>query len=662
MIRLPMADFSAGLMSGKLAGRYDLEAYLKACAELENWVPIPQGGVTYRPGSTYKTTTRNSAKARLLSWTCGPSTAFIVEIGHESGTGYLRVFQEVAGTFTQLVEFVNGSGGAVVPWSTDAMVAETHFAMDSSAFYLVNRNYAPRKLAWLGGTTFSFGTHTITGNTATAWAALTAYTSDDYCSNAGKIYRCTTPGTSAASGGPITMDPDITDGTVHWTYLGDGLPFQSTGNYPGAIAALNARLIFAASTNEPQAIWASRPFQPGNFTYFESKAFTFRQLMDKAEWADPDVPETEEVTEIRDITTSGNAFKIELRSEENEYILGMATQRDLIVFTTTSEWTLPRDITAINPRAEVQSRHGSTRIQPRTMGGFAYFASSPKTIRAAQYVYGSDTYEAADITMLSEACAAGILSWEFTLHPDPSLYVVLADGTMAILTRNRLSGAATWYAHSPAVGGGTEAIESVAAITGTDGDDDVYLIVKRGSSRFIEKMDRLFSGLHLDSAITATAAGGAISGLSHLNGMAVSAVQGDIVYTGTVAAGSVSPLSAEGDAIPNGACRVGLAFTATLRTMRLPEPSQEGSVIGLPRRLGRVGVSVYDTLSFKIGTKIADLTPKTYSAATTEEANIDITSENTMDVWVFIVQDTPLKATILAIAPEIVTLGDQGGA
>src|SRR5262245_27482960 len=55
-----------------------------------------------------------------------------------------------------------------------------------------------------------------------AWTASTAYIVGDRRSNASRSYQCITAGTSAASGGPNTTAADITDGTAHWTYLGEG--------------------------------------------------------------------------------------------------------------------------------------------------------------------------------------------------------------------------------------------------------------------------------------------------------------------------------------------------------------------------------------------------------------------------------------------------------
>ncbi len=40
----------------------------------------------------------------------------------------------------------------------------------------------------------------------------------------GRAYICTTAGTSAGSGGPTGEGNDITDGTVHWCWLGSDVP------------------------------------------------------------------------------------------------------------------------------------------------------------------------------------------------------------------------------------------------------------------------------------------------------------------------------------------------------------------------------------------------------------------------------------------------------
>jgi uncharacterized phage protein gp47/JayE len=56
----------------------------------------------------------------------------------------------------------------------------------------------------------------------TAWSALTLVAAGDQRTNGGNAYVCITTGTTAGSGGPTTTDADITDGTAHWMYMGEG--------------------------------------------------------------------------------------------------------------------------------------------------------------------------------------------------------------------------------------------------------------------------------------------------------------------------------------------------------------------------------------------------------------------------------------------------------
>lgn len=59
-----------------------------------------------------------------------------------------------------------------------------------------------------------------------AWTAITVYAIGDRCKNGDNAYEAVGPGTSAASGGPVAVDPaDIvgeTDGSVLWRFLGEG--------------------------------------------------------------------------------------------------------------------------------------------------------------------------------------------------------------------------------------------------------------------------------------------------------------------------------------------------------------------------------------------------------------------------------------------------------
>lgn len=60
----------------------------------------------------------------------------------------------------------------------------------------------------------------VQGIVAMAWAASEAYSLGDYVTNdSGKLYVCSSAGTSAGSGGPTGTSTGITDGGAEWDYV-----------------------------------------------------------------------------------------------------------------------------------------------------------------------------------------------------------------------------------------------------------------------------------------------------------------------------------------------------------------------------------------------------------------------------------------------------------
>ena len=82
----------------------------------------------------------------------------------------------------------------------------------------------------------------VTINTATAWAATTAYSVGDLRENDSpeNIYECITAGTSAGSGGPTGTGAAIVDNTVTWRFVGVGIGYNTvaaTATETGVVAA-----------------------------------------------------------------------------------------------------------------------------------------------------------------------------------------------------------------------------------------------------------------------------------------------------------------------------------------------------------------------------------------------------------------------------------------
>lgn len=67
------------------------------------------------------------------------------------------------------------------------------------------------------------------GLVSQSWAASTAVTVGQQMDNGGNVYRCTTAGTTAVSGGPTGTGSGISDGTAVWSYAGPvGITLDNT--------------------------------------------------------------------------------------------------------------------------------------------------------------------------------------------------------------------------------------------------------------------------------------------------------------------------------------------------------------------------------------------------------------------------------------------------
>jgi hypothetical protein len=52
-----------------------------------------------------------------------------------------------------------------------------------------------------------------------AWVASVSVIIGEHRTNGGNLYRCTTAGTTASSGGPTGTGSSVTDGTAVWAYV-----------------------------------------------------------------------------------------------------------------------------------------------------------------------------------------------------------------------------------------------------------------------------------------------------------------------------------------------------------------------------------------------------------------------------------------------------------
>lgn len=618
MSQLPIiTDFTAGELSPRMAGRNDLALYSKGSTTLENWVPFLQGGVTTRPGLKYiggcKT---NATGVRLYAFNVSDTVGYVLEMGVVSGVGYLRFWYNdalVESTPGVPMEFISTAHDVSVvdfPYVTAAQIAEVQFAQDGPDLYMAHRTFAPRKLSFVSGGTFTIGIPTMTGNS-------------------GKI------------------------------------PFQTTGNYPGCVAVWGGRLWWAGTTNQPQTVWASETYcytatairnvGYNNYFYFDTVSYTIKQAKAAASWTNPNVPEYEDVTTTKDVTIDSNAMQFNLGSDQLEKIMWLAAGKDLIIGCAVSEFIVPAGVTALTPEARLQTRYGSAAFQAHLVNQAVLFVQGgSKRLREYYYQNEDAAYQSPDLTFHAEhIMGTGIVGVDFAQSWQPMIYCVRSDGEMAVLVYSRGYEVQAWcrYVIDTAH---TNKIESVAVIVDNDGNDNVYVSTLRGSVRYIEKLDPLLSPVYnLDSYSIVTKA--TTNTIARFAGLAVKIVSGATVYdaTGAASTGVITMPTGIADGTSVG---VGLAYTCYGQTNKVPFQMQTGSGHMQIKRVIAVFLQLLASYAFKLQTSSTDAYPETISLDTspfTGTHKSPFSGNWDKDGYIVFKQDSPLPATILAISPEV---------
>ena len=192
-------------------------------------------------------------------------------------------------------------------------------------------------------------------------------------------------------------------------------------------------------------------------------------------------------------------FTFEIASDTNDAIRWLAVNKGLIVGTETGEWIIPPDVHATNQQAMLNSRYGSDRIQGAAVGDATCFFQTGKKSLVEYYIPQQDSnFRRNDMAMLNPEILneSDALEFDYIASPHTKLLITRADGTMAALLYERGTGTFAWGRITTGEG----KIKSAAVLPGPDGNDEAYLLVRRGENDYLEKLrEGGEAGVYLDS-------------------------------------------------------------------------------------------------------------------------------------------------------------------
>lgn len=424
----------------------------------------------------------------------------------------------------------------------------------------------------------------------------------------------------------------------------DRQPFSGADDKPSTVEYYQQRLVFANTTNEPQAVYTT---QTGNFKSMR----------------------------VSDPTRDDDAVTFAIAAKQVNEVRHLLSLDSLILMTSGGEWIVTegqdRVLTPSTIGVRIQSYNGASWVKPAVINSTALYVQEKGTkIRDLSYEFSSDKYTGSDLSIMARHLFRGKTITEMVYADEPYgiLWCVRSDGVLLGLTYEREHQVWGWHQHVT-----DGAVESVAVIS-EDGRDAVYVIVNRTiggqTKRYVERLaareetnaeDCFYvdSGITYDSTPTTT-----ISGLSHLEGETVVALaDGNVVKDLVVDTGAVTlPVAAS-------KVHVGLPYTPAIETLDIDINSDGETIKADYISVSRVVLEVQDTRGGWVGprtdadsnrsTTMLEIAPRfdfdSYDtiALKTYKQEILIDNQWSRGGGIRIEQRDPLPMSILSVIPRV---------
>ena len=669
-VAVELTNFTGGELSPRLDGRNDLSKYNSGCKTLENMVVYPHGSASRRSGSQFVSEVKDSSKkTRLISFEFSTIQTYILEFGDQ----YIRFYKD------------NGqilSGGSAYEISTPYLEAELFdikFAQSADTMYICHPNHHPRKLTRSGHTSWTLvddviingpfmdhnvetttlsPSHKDVGQTTTVTASSTTGINANQgflSTDVGRLLhitdghlKITSVTSTTVVVGIVIIDLDETGSSTDFA-LG---AFSDTTGYPSCVTFFEQRLVFAATTAQPQAIFFSRSADYENFN-----------------------------DNYHGTVADDDAIVYTIASNQVNAIRFLTATRTLIIGTAGGEFAADgggtgEAITPTNILINKQSNHGAANVDGISLGNATLFLQRAKRkIRELAYNFDVDGYVAPDLTILAEHITeSGITQMAYQEEPNSIIWCVRTDGQLLGFTYQREQQVTAWHRHiiGGSFGSGNAVVESVEVLPTDDSEYQVWIIVKRtingATKRYVEylhdlKFDTtddtsfnyLDSQLAYDGSATTT-----ISGLDHLEGETVSVLADGSTHPDKVVSSGTITLERSSTKV-----KVGLPYVSLLQTMRIDAGAQNGTSQSKTKRIYEITARLYESIGVEVGPDLNNMERIPFRSSAnamdsginvfTGDKEIEFRGNYETDGFIFVRQTQPLPLTILSLYPKLQT-------
>lgn len=683
-IRKYQNNFTSGVLSPGVYARTDLAKYASGCKTLRNAVVHAHGGVSNRPGTMFVDEIPGSGI--LIPFVYSVTQTYVLCFFNDgTSTAKLRIYKD-GGTIVK-----DGSILEVRTPYAPSEIVKIKFAQSADTMFLTHPAHRPYTLTRSSHTDWTFAElkffpdiETPKGLTASPSgftdesgsyvettcsykvsavsereveslpsAAVTAKTLSTWPSGA-KV-KLTWGAVTGAKRYEVYKDErgyyawigsadsnSFTDNRIE----GDSTtgpknnrdPFDSPGNYPGAVGIYQQRLVFGRTDNEPQTVWCSET------GCFDSMAVAQPLRKDSAITATVDSKQMNEIRHfipLRDMLmlTSGAEFKMSAGGRSNAIS--------------------PMDISF-----DIQSYWGVSDVPPIVSGtSIVMVQNSGKVVRDLHYTLTEDGYSGVEVSILAEHLLdSPIRDWAYQQSPFSTIWICLESGKLLTFTYMREQEVWAWSEHESSGG----KFRSVSVIR-EGAEDNVYFLVQRGKKFFIEYQirrsygDPIEKAFFVDCGLSYEDVSNPIShvtGLDHLAGKTVVALADGSVVRDLLVAGDGSvdlPVSA-------GRIVIGLPYEVVIETLDPEVRAEDGTTIGDKKNVARAVVLLRETCGLEIGPTEDTLVPLKFPLPDkwggspllfSGEMDVALPGMHRTGANIVLKQRDPLPVTVLSIATHI---------
>jgi hypothetical protein len=529
-------------------------------------------------------------------------------------------------------------------------LAEVDFEQSADTMYLAHINHAPTKLVRAGHTNWTFSsisfTPTLAAPSFAGLGAVATVNNDDPNGNPAHNAYFPQPasyvvtsvddvsGTESRPSAPSICTNDLTlkrnrnridwavvtgatryrvykaDNTQEYGYIGNTVstyfiddnigpdysdgppvgtnPFDVAGNWPSTVTFFEQRLLWARTANHPNAIYGSRS---GSF----------------------------ENMDISRPLKASDSLSFALVAGRVNAVNQLVSMNDLLALTSDAIFKIEGGqagyISATDFVTRRQNGRGSSRLSPLVIDSVCFYQTAiGNGVRTLGYEFQSDSINSNDVTIFSPHLFRGfdIVSWAYAQEPRSIIWAARDDGALLCFTWEQEQQVWGWTLCE------TDGLVESVCVISENGEDRLYLTVRRGGKLLIERMaaarwDGVENSCFLDSAVSYAfdAPATRLRGLDHLEGKTISALADGNVVSGLVVANGVVDLPE-----PASIVTAGLPYAAVIETLPLAYQGQAGWTIAKPQTQAKAVIRVIETRGLRVGPTDAKL--ETLRARTTE--------------------------------------------